>query len=393
LDHDSAARDRSLRVLALFREKESRDELGIGSIRDAIAELLFPGTSTIQTRLRYMLLVPWMYAALEARSPSAAAFGAEARKAELAMVKPLMDANEAGVFGAQAGGDLKRLPSSVYWSGLGRWGIRKFKGSQSEYHRQSKSLALRRSATPRHEDDDLDPDLTALAWHPSIPTAPEDFPAVVDLTLSRDEASFIRDRIVASCDNTLLGWLALHGESDDAAEPWLHHQVLSFPVSAQTLLKHARLLSDAMEAAARVYSLCLAELAGNEEWIELHRTALEKWQSHCDLAGIREWNLADFWSAISLMDYVISSPTRTFVEAWITRVIDTDGRVADDAPARKLIKDRETTLKSTRSRFKNPGALKQWGGSSGVNRLVYRWPTTKRFLDDLLVPLGSSARK
>jgi len=54
----------------MFTEKESRDELGIGSIRDAIADILFPGTSTIQTRLRYMLLLPWMYRELEKRNLS-----------------------------------------------------------------------------------------------------------------------------------------------------------------------------------------------------------------------------------------------------------------------------------------------------------------------------------
>lgn len=53
IDHDSQARERSLRILALGRVKESRDELGIGGIRDSIADQLFPGTSTIQTRLRY----------------------------------------------------------------------------------------------------------------------------------------------------------------------------------------------------------------------------------------------------------------------------------------------------------------------------------------------------
>ena len=65
IDHDAAARERSLRILALFQEKESRDELGLGGIRDAFADRLFPGTSTIQTRLRYMLFVPWIYRALE----------------------------------------------------------------------------------------------------------------------------------------------------------------------------------------------------------------------------------------------------------------------------------------------------------------------------------------
>ena len=52
LDHDSKARKRSMHVLSLFNQPESRDELGLGGIRDAIADQLFLGTSTIQTRLR-----------------------------------------------------------------------------------------------------------------------------------------------------------------------------------------------------------------------------------------------------------------------------------------------------------------------------------------------------
>ena len=51
--------------MALFEEKESRDELGLGPIRDSITDHLLPGTSTIQTRVRYMLFVPWIYMMLE----------------------------------------------------------------------------------------------------------------------------------------------------------------------------------------------------------------------------------------------------------------------------------------------------------------------------------------
>ena len=48
VDYDSEARDRSLRILSLFQQRESRDELGLGAIRDSFADKLFPGTSTIQ---------------------------------------------------------------------------------------------------------------------------------------------------------------------------------------------------------------------------------------------------------------------------------------------------------------------------------------------------------
>jgi len=114
IDHDSKARERTLRILSLFQEKESRDELGLGSVRDSFADQLFPGTSTIQTRLRYMLFVPWIYHSLEQKRLPAENFAIQADKVERDLVQPLMDSDDqAGVFGKTAGKKLKRLPSSV----------------------------------------------------------------------------------------------------------------------------------------------------------------------------------------------------------------------------------------------------------------------------------------
>ena len=59
IDFDEAERERAQRIMALFQERESRDELGLGAIRDSIADHLFPGTSTIQTRLRYIFRGWW----------------------------------------------------------------------------------------------------------------------------------------------------------------------------------------------------------------------------------------------------------------------------------------------------------------------------------------------
>jgi hypothetical protein len=50
LDYSEGERRKMLDVVDLFREHDTRDELGIGSVRDAFADMLFPGTSTIMTR-------------------------------------------------------------------------------------------------------------------------------------------------------------------------------------------------------------------------------------------------------------------------------------------------------------------------------------------------------
>lgn len=79
LDHDRAASERSMRMLSFFKEREARDELGIGGIRDAIADQLFPGTSTIQTRLRYVLFIPWLFAQLEQKNTSSSNYPSAAQ--------------------------------------------------------------------------------------------------------------------------------------------------------------------------------------------------------------------------------------------------------------------------------------------------------------------------
>jgi hypothetical protein len=66
LDFSESDRQKALDIIDLFREKGTVDELGIGTVRDAFADLLFPGTSTIMTRARYYLFVPWMYRVLSA---------------------------------------------------------------------------------------------------------------------------------------------------------------------------------------------------------------------------------------------------------------------------------------------------------------------------------------
>jgi hypothetical protein len=73
LDYSEHDRRKMLDVIELFGERTTRDELGLGGVRDAFADLLFPGTSTIQTRAKYFLFVPWIYLILEDKDvPSSA---------------------------------------------------------------------------------------------------------------------------------------------------------------------------------------------------------------------------------------------------------------------------------------------------------------------------------
>ena len=124
LDLTASDRDRMRQVLDLFKEQGTVDEMGLGSLRDALSEALFPGTSTIQTRLRYALFVPWIYRQLEARRVAASDVSAQLQKAEIDLIEPLLkNGTSQGVIGERSRGSLARRPSSVYWTALVRWGL------------------------------------------------------------------------------------------------------------------------------------------------------------------------------------------------------------------------------------------------------------------------------
>jgi len=145
LDFSERERRKAQEAIALFKEQDTRDELGIGTVRDAFAGLLFPGTGTLQTRAAYFLLVPWMCLEFEAKKVPSREIGARARTAELKLIDVLADsADPEGTIGIQARASLQRVASSIYWQGLGVLGIRRFPGSQDAYQRALDGFYLAR---------------------------------------------------------------------------------------------------------------------------------------------------------------------------------------------------------------------------------------------------------
>lgn len=392
IDHDSNARERTLRILSLFNEKDSRDELGIGSIRDSLADRLFPGTSTIQTRLRYMLFVPWIYSSLEEKRLPAQEFAAQADRLERDLVDPLIKSiDQVGIFGKTAGRRLQRLPSSVYWSGLGAWGIRTTQFAQDEYHRRieesyrrrDKFNAFEREAKSRGDDVDLVQRSEAFNWHPRLPKPPQDFPTTAEFALTKEEAEFLRDRIQFSAPDSLLSFLVTHNTPSDVNAPWEHPDYASFKPEHKELLTHARLFSEIMHGAALSYNLQLAQLKRNDELIAIHKEGIEQWIEKLPISEIRGWSLLRFGELTNYKGNTIAKPTIEFTEKWAKQICNNPKELFTSSEALNLIRFREIRLKRARSRFNNPKALEQWGGYSGVGRLVYRWPNVKTILNDL----------
>jgi hypothetical protein len=202
LDQSDQQRRKVLDLLAMFKERETVDELGLGSIRDAFADILFPGTSAPQTRARYFLFVPWMYLQFERKKVSSAEIRARARRFELDLIDHLLDTGETdGVIGKVARRNLQRLPSNIYWSGLRRLGIFLGGGSQDQYHASLDNF-YQRKPDLRTDDGDA-PFGRHRNWHHQVPIPPDRFDADPILALRPCEAEYLRDQIQLSAPQSL----------------------------------------------------------------------------------------------------------------------------------------------------------------------------------------------
>ena len=383
IDFDEKERQRAQRILALLQERESRDELGLGAIRDSIADHLFPGTSTIQTRLRYMLFIPWLFQRLEGRGLSGSQLRAEGRDMEIQLAKALKVGGETtGIIGRNAGDSLRQLPSSIYWSGLASWKIRCFPGSVDALFT---ALADRKPMRGASDDEERGAGARSAAiWHAGLPCAPDDLLDQAVFRLTAEEAGFIIDRLRHSQKDALLTELAAGQETDVECEYiWAHPHLGLFSEPARRLVRHGEIFSSVMHGAALVYNLCLSELRQSEDWIADYRDRLVTWALDLDLDALRGWSLEGFWDAVAHTDHRIASAAMKFVTQWVELVVESNGRIADAPAARKLIENRERTLKGAQSRFKNIAVRDRWTGASGIERLSFRWPQARSHLKDL----------
>ena len=382
-------------MIDLFSLRDTRDELGMGSIRDAWADRLVPGTSTIQTRARYFLFVPWMYRWLEEKGERADRVARVGRKAELELINAIERTDPDAVpIGARAGAKLKRLPSSIYWNGMRQLRILLFAGSQERYHRSFAGGRAREWAMGEGES------METPNWNPHLPPAPEDFPEVARLELTRPEAEFLNDQWQQHGRGSLMAFLLARDRLDEEVDfPWQHPGVPAMRPELRRWLGHARNFSTLLHGAALLYNLLLAEaswakLRRHEGLAQEYRLRLGKWAAtvEANRSELGEWNRPEFWALGYEVNRRLPHASQSFAEDWFDCVLRSRSSrdILDDPDARALIARHETYLKRNRSRIRSSEHLQRWGGKAGTAQIDFRWGITQRLVADIQAGLGNA---
>jgi hypothetical protein len=395
LDFAESDRQRTLDVIDLFREKGTVDELGLGTVRDAVADLLFPGTSTIMTRARYYLFIPWIYLRHESRKTPSSEISQKSRRDEIRLIEALRNGGESrGVIGIEAGPTLKRLPSTIYWQALGVLGIRRYQGSRDSYHR-SLDAYYAKGDVIRGDDGHVISGGNLRRWDPSLPNAPAGFLTESSLRLTEEEANYLRERLMYAAPHSLFAFLANQPlQRAEIVLPWEHPLAEDFPPVNQVEVMHARNFSELMHGAAVLYNLLLARQRSDEEGRQAYYDDLfHKWSNLVEIRKqiLRKWSRDDFWTMLHGTGARIPAPTQTFATIWMDLVLaGSAARLKESTNAHAIITKREEMLKGSLARLRNPRARDLWGGASSSDQLSYRWNRpVKTLLSDIREALDS----
>lgn len=433
IDHDRSINDA---VYDLLNTPGVIDELGFGTIRDSISDTLFPGTSTLHTRLRYVLFIKWIYQELEKNPPKKQSFENAAIEIERQLVdltarRDEKGRQEDGAFGKEAGGqNLKRLPSDAYWTALSRWNIRKTQSGSARkdwnaYIRAMESRRVRLADVPKEsvEADDYADD--GLDMWQNDPAPPKGFPKTLErkyLDLPPEEAVFLQKCMAEACDTptaSLFGHLIRNVSEhfpryEKETYPWdlLKYPDLLAPESHHAvLLRHAEIYSHVVAGVTNLYYLLLAEADLAEltdpAQKEDKEQQLGKFKGHYEAwwkdmiphrrDSLLSWNVRDFLDLYKCPGHKINELTEKFLADWTETVQHSAGQYLETPPRGKIvdeqIKRRERLVKGEKkSRFKN---LDLWTRDGSRSAVLYnfRWGNVKRLLQDIYDGLHPTQEK
>lgn len=221
MSFNQEALNRANKVMKLLQGQGAIDELGLGRIRDAFSNTMFPGMSVLQTHAKYFLLMPALYSYLEkTRIADVREAHAIVREHEIKMTYRLMEGSSkdaTGIIGAdilkesRGAKYVKYDPAYVYQAGMESYGL--IPHGSNIYATLAERSAIYQNMPKKHKgNDDSDDDSDDLTGNPQLfKVCGEDYDFThrvpLDIKLTRREAEFLKYQIIRNAQGSLLSYL------------------------------------------------------------------------------------------------------------------------------------------------------------------------------------------
>lgn len=389
-------------IISLTQDQGTLDELGLGSVRDGFANMFFPGTTTIMTRAKYFLIVPWILEDIYKKNDDFGKLAQLLRTEEGKVIEFLKTTKDQdGLIGKEVGVRLKRMPSSVYWTGLKKFGIILPDITMSQlpvFFRKKYGLENTASIKRLTKQDKL---ADLYESKEAVYFTSDDLPPYpglksLSLRMTKLEAEFLRKRILLKEPDSLLAYLLndIEKRKDfllvSSFEDLVTYAGKSCPLNMS--LQAALLFDKIMKGVYIRYNYKLSLYA--EAQTKLVWTT--NWDNY--LASMRKLDFSENSFDLYFKDFKINENTVQFCKQWI-RFIKED--VINEKTIDELLRSREVKLKGNeRSRLNNPTLAQKTALPIGVSfnqntgevlYLNFRFYIAKKIIQDIFNGLTNTA--
>lgn len=368
-----------LRVLKMTSEPVALDELGIGRIRDAFADLMFPGTSTLQKHIKYFSLMPQLYKkATEKSYNHKSEVKAEIVRLEKEMTRRLMEGSpgESGITGIESikkgsNNYVKYDPAYIYNSGLMTFNILRSPKVHELIYSVSKTLH-NSPKSYKTEDENVANDATeklGLYNFCSFPSVDYDFTKKCSLNLTKGDRDFIVEHILKAkaCSNTLLRFLV---ENTDFALPQKFEDFPSkeLPKNLSNVQDAARRFADFIYMVHVRYNYILSKYEDEDVRNKFN-----------ELLSVYINSGADISSILNVVTLRYDDGSKVFCER-LEKYIQADDIESFD----NEIVTREKNVKKNRRKIGNPSSY-VYSKNNRIHyyKLTYRWEVVRKFIEEL----------
>lgn len=381
----NSERNKVVSILRLLESQTALDELGVGTVRDAFSNLLFPGISTLETRAKYFVLVPYIFNLAERqrfrnrRDVLQFIQGQESKMVETLVKNSAPSAD--GIIGSRnfkQGRTVKMKPSTIYWSGLRATSILRYpelniaNACAIIYGKTQK----RQEITLKTEDSDSagdDADTLLGGQVLFTPIVPDYDLNDATIELTGKEATYLLEQFIASpgTEDSLTAYMLRNRvsySSFEAIDP------AEIPGNLGNIIMLGQDFANFIYGAHLLYNIIYAEGSDYQDALteEIH-DEFYSWLDHYTIPKLDEI------IALSLCP----NSTASFLHAF-----DEAAQTGDVSTMRELIIQREKFVKPNRMKLNHPEQYR-YDRPIHYYKMNYRFSIANTIINDIFRGLGA----
>ncbi len=405
IDFSESDKNKTMKALEMWQDAGTVDELGIGVVRDALSDAMFPGITTIMTRAKYYFIVPRIihsYLTNEKiqKQTSLRKYINEQENEIMQELAQRYDfSEEQRIIGiniakhnrtlpASRRKELVRKPSSIYWNGMKAYRIYRGELPLSIFlqHFESKSIFDEKGYFLHERETGDDRDAHVKADSPfSLPDYEANWRKNLSIDLSPNEADYLKQKIIDNHPNTLLSKTI---ESDELTKQFLDADdfkslvekpfIKELPVDVKDVVFTAENFWQIMYGAHIRYNIILHSRHGFSDKVKEFNEKWDDWVTSMENFKWVNFNRPFMWNITKRQSHV-KPFTESFINQWIENIsafnLDTD--ILDI-----LVEKQELKNKGTRSKLRigNDDKFKSWIGIDAMN---FRFRNAKLIIRDI----------